>query len=55
VAQLTRGQSLQVWEHGVLMRERLIYRESWAEPFLSLAGNAVGLTRERPDCHTIGF
>ncbi|KIY93587.1 hypothetical protein MNEG_14375 [Monoraphidium neglectum] len=25
VAQLKRGQSLQVWEHGVLMRERLIY------------------------------
>ena len=27
VAQLVAGQSLQVWEHGVLMRERLIYRE----------------------------
>jgi hypothetical protein len=28
VSQLVSGQSLQVWEHGVLLRERLIYRES---------------------------
>jgi hypothetical protein len=27
VAQMTANQSLQIWEHGVLMRERLIYRE----------------------------
>jgi hypothetical protein len=32
------NQSLQVWEHGVLMRERLIYRECGAWPLLADAG-----------------
>jgi hypothetical protein len=38
VAQIRAGQSLQIWEHGVLMRERLIYRE-----WLRVAGVCWGV------------
>jgi len=34
VAQLRSGQSLQIWEHGVLMRERLIYLDCFKRNLL---------------------
>jgi hypothetical protein len=39
VAQLRAGQSLQVWEHGVLHRERLIYRAFF---FVCIGGREEG-------------
>jgi hypothetical protein len=49
VAQLQgAGQSLQVWEHGVLMRERLIYREQGQRGGVSQAGAACCLQHAAP-------
>jgi len=44
VAQSRNHQSLQVWEHGVLMRERLIYREQLVVGLrVGVAGLGLGL------------